>query len=85
MADQEVLDEHAGAVHRRDAGRVFRFVVVVAFIAALVIVGFDNRRDVRIGYAVGDASAPVWIVLVASTLAGVVIGFLIRHRPRRNV
>jgi len=32
----------------------------------------------------GDASAPIWIVLVAAALAGVVIGWLIRHRPRRD-
>ncbi|MCU1389303.1 MAG: hypothetical protein JWL72_2641 [Ilumatobacteraceae bacterium] len=73
------------AVHRRDVGRIFRFVLVVALIAVLVVVALDNRRDVRVGYAIGDADAPVWIVLVASAVAGMVIGWLARHRPHRNI
>ncbi|MCU1401269.1 MAG: hypothetical protein JWN62_4378 [Acidimicrobiales bacterium] len=73
------------AVHRRDVGRIIRFILVAALVAVLVIVALDNRRDVRVGYAIGDADAPVWIVLVASAVAGIVIGWLVRHRPHRNI
>lgn len=72
------------AVHRRDAGRMFRLVLALALIAALVIVAFDNRSDVRVGYAVGAAQAPVWMVLVLAAVAGLFIGWLARHRPRRH-
>ena len=72
------------AVHRRDVGRFIRFIFVAALIAVLVIVALDNRTNVRVGYSIGQAEAPVWIVLVASAVAGMIIGWLARHRPHRN-
>jgi uncharacterized integral membrane protein len=72
------------AVHRRDAGRIFRFVLAVALVVALMVVALDNTDDVRVGYAFGDANAPVWMVLVISAAAGIVIGWLVRHRPHRH-
>jgi uncharacterized integral membrane protein len=77
--------ENAAAVHRRDALMVIRFLVVAAIIVAIVAVGFDNRDDVRVGYAVGDTQAPIWMVIVIAVIAGMVIGWLIRHRPRHRV
>lgn len=68
----------------RDVTRGLRFFVVAALVAAIVIVAFDNRNDVRLGYVFGDAEAPVWIVLVAAGAAGVMIGWLLQHRPRRR-
>jgi uncharacterized integral membrane protein len=44
----------------------------------------DNRRDVRLGYAFGDAQAPTWIVIVATAVVGAVIGWLVRHGPRHR-
>ena len=67
-----------------DVSRGLRFVVVAVLVAAIVVVAFDNRDDVRLGYVFGDAQAPVWIVLVAAGIAGVMIGWLLRHRPHRH-
>ena len=80
----DVVERHAAAVHRHDAAQIFRFVIVAALVAAIVIVAMDNRDDVRIGYAFGDASAPVWIVLVAAAVAGLFIGWLLRHRAHHS-
>jgi uncharacterized integral membrane protein len=82
MSDDVV--EHTGAVHRRDAMRLIRWVFIAAIVVALVLVAMDNRNDVRVGYAVGDTDAPIWIVIIAAAVAGVFIGWLIRHRPRRG-
>lgn len=84
MNDRDVIDRQAGAVHRRDAAQMFRLVIVAAIIVALFLVAMDNRHDVRLGYVFDDAEAPTWIVIVAAALAGMVIGWLIRHRPRRD-
>ena len=84
MNDVDRVDEHTAAVHRRDAGRIVRLAFVLVIIAALVIVAMDNRDDVRIGYAFGDANAPVWIALVLSSIAGVVVGWLVRLRRRHD-
>jgi len=84
MDDLNEVDHHAAAVHRRDIARVVRLLIIAAIVAALVVVAMDNRDDVRIGYAAGETEAPVWIALVAATVCGVLIGWLLRHRPRQR-
>ncbi len=84
MADHDDIDKASGAVHRRDAARIVQLVVVVALIAAFVAVALDNRADVRVGYAVGEALAPGWLVIAISAFGGLMIGWLLRLRSRRN-
>ena len=79
------VQEHAGAVHRHDAALIVRWVLIAAIVVATIVVAMDNRSDVSVGYAVGDAQAPVWIVIVVAAVAGLLIGWLIRHRPRHRV
>ena len=83
MSDE--INDHAGAVHRHDFAQLVRWVFIAAIVAVVVVVAMDNRHDVRVGYAVGDAQAPIWIVIVAAAVAGMVIGWLIRHRPSRRI
>ena len=80
----EAVEQNSAAVHRHDLARIIRLLVIAALVIGLVVVAMDNRDDVRVGYSVGDASAPVWIVIVAAAASGLVIGWLIRHRPHRN-
>lgn len=79
------IGEHAGAVHRRDAAQLIRWLLIAAIIAAVVVVAMDNRKDTRVGYVFGDREAPTWTVIVAAAVAGMVVGWLVRHRPRRSV
>lgn len=79
------VSEHAGPVHRRDVAQLIRWLLIAAIVVALFLVGWDNRGDTRVGYAVGDAQAPIWIVVVAAAIGGMIIGWLIRHRPRHRV
>jgi uncharacterized integral membrane protein len=81
-------DEHDTDLHQsttgRDAGVIIRFLVAAAIAAALVVVGLDNRDDVRVGYGFGHKQAPIWIVLLIAAVAGVIIGWLIKHRPHHR-
>jgi uncharacterized integral membrane protein len=65
-----------------NTARLIRFVVAAAIVAALVLLGVDNRGDVRIGYVLGDTQAPVWTVLIAAAIGGLIVGWLVKHRPR---
>lgn len=77
--------EYVERKERRSVGSMLRLLVVIALLVGIVVVALDNRDQVRVGYAFGDANAPIWIVLVAAAAAGIVIGWLVRHRPHRNV
>ncbi len=83
MNDHDKNNE-SHVVRPRDMGHTFGLIIVAALIAALVVVALDNRTDVRIGYAVGEAMAPGWIVLVAAAICGIVIGWLFRRRSRQR-
>ena len=66
----------------RGVGRLLVIGLAVAMAVAIVLLAVDNTDDVRIGYVFGDLSGPLWAVIVIAALAGVIIGWLIRHRPR---
>jgi hypothetical protein len=34
-----------------------------------------------LGYVFGDVEAPIWMALVAAAAAGIVVAWLMRHRP----
>ncbi len=73
-----------GSARRHDAALILRVVVILAIIAALVAVALDNRAHVRVGYAIGHKDGPIWVVMLCSAVAGVIIGGLLRHRPHRR-
>jgi uncharacterized integral membrane protein len=73
-------DEHSSTTV--DLGRVVRLTLVAGIVAVLVLVAVDNRKDVRVGYVLGDTEAPIWIVLVLAAVCGVLIGWLMQHRHR---
>jgi uncharacterized integral membrane protein len=70
---------------RRSAATTARLIVGALLLAALIAVIVDNRRSVSVGYVVGDAEAPMFVVLVAAALAGAIIGWLFLHRRRRRL
>jgi uncharacterized integral membrane protein len=84
MSDRDDASVHAGAVHRRDVSKLIRWLFIAAIVVVVVVVAMDNREDVSVGYAVGDTTGPIWIVILVSAVAGIVIGWLVRHRPRHR-
>ena len=77
---REAVVENAGAVHRHDLARLFRFLLALALVVALVLVGIDNRSKVRVGYVIGHAQTPVWVVVVGAALAGMVVAAALAGR-----
>jgi uncharacterized integral membrane protein len=88
VAQQEVklMSTPQQTIHwqeRTDVGRIARGVIVVLIVAAIMALAIDNRHDIQLGYVIGDATAPAWMVVTASAIAGVGIGWLVKHRPGR--
>lgn len=84
MRERDEVDQNSGAVHRRDLARILRLAVVVVLVGAVVLVALDNRSDARVGYVFGDATAPMWLIVVAAAVSGAIIGWLLRHSSRRR-
>jgi uncharacterized integral membrane protein len=78
------MSDQQPAPQTTDKGRTARLVVALVIVAAVVAVAVDNRNEVEVGYVVGDVSAPLWVVLVAAGIAGIVVGWLVKHRPGRR-
>ena len=78
-------DDHLSVAERsRDFGRAVRIVVMAALVLAVVFLALDNADEVQVGYVVGDVDVPLWIVVLGAALAGLIIGWLVRHRSRRD-
>lgn len=59
MADGPIED--AGAVHRHDIAQLLRLALAIVVVIALILIGLDNRSDVRIGYVIrGAGTVPEW-------------------------
>ena len=85
MIDDEERAQHLDApARRRDTAQFVRGAIAALLLVAIVLIALDNRRDVRLGYVFGDADVPVWIAMVAAAVVGALIGWLLKHRPRRR-
>lgn len=88
MASTYEPDRHASDVvvvqRNHHTGRIIRLLVAALIAAAVIAVGLDNRQKVRVGYPSGHTNTPMWIVLIAAAIAGIIIGWLIKHRPHRH-
>ena len=60
--------------------------VVLGTLVLVLVVAFavDNRDNVRIGWVVGDGSAPLVLVLLATAVVGALMGWLLLHRPHHQ-
>ena len=77
-------EQSESALTSRGIGTIVRVTVVAAIVALLVVIAVDNRNDVRLGYVTGSTQAPLWIVVVLAGVGGLVVGWLVKHRPRHR-
>jgi uncharacterized integral membrane protein len=75
----EVSARAEARIRRRQTLRLTTLAVVVAASAALAI---DNRDSVRIGYVVGERSAPLVVALVVAFVLGALTAWLLSVRGR---
>ncbi len=83
MSDEELIEESGG---RGPSPVKLVFVAVVAVGMAAFIV--QNTDDAPVSWLMFDGSAPVWMVIVISAVAGAVLsealGWAIRRSRRRR-
>lgn len=81
MADDErpITEESS-----RDVGALLRLTLAGVLVILLAAFAIDNRDDVRVGWVVGDSSAPLFVVLFLSAVVGALIGCLVLSIVRRR-
>lgn len=73
------------ALHEhRASGTWARLALGVLLLAMIVAFAVDNRDNVRIGWVVGDGSAPLVLVLLLTAVVGALIGWLLLHPPHHH-
>jgi len=81
MTDEELIEEPDG---RRGLGKLIVVAIVGVALAAFVV---QNTNDTDVSWLVFDESAPLWIVIVVSAVAGAILseaaGWMIRRSRRR--
>jgi uncharacterized integral membrane protein len=66
----------------QDLGRTLRLIAAAVLVLITVGLVLDNRRDVRIGWVLGDVTTPLAFALILTFLLGLVVGWLGAHRRR---
>jgi hypothetical protein len=67
-----------------DLGSILRYGAFGLMAAAIVALVLDNRQQVRLGYVLGEATAPGWMVIVVAGICGIAIAWIIRYRRERH-
>ncbi len=81
MTDEELIEEPDG---RRGLGKLIVVAIVGVALAAFVV---QNTDDTPVSWLMFDESAPLWIVIVISAVAGAILSeaadWMIRRSRRR--
>jgi uncharacterized integral membrane protein len=79
----DVTPKQEQRVRRINVARLFTAAVLVALIAVLAI---DNRQQTDVGWVLGDYRMPLFVVIIAAGVVGMMVGRLMqwRHHRRRN-
>jgi uncharacterized integral membrane protein len=82
LSVHEEYDEREG--HRRRAAPTARLIVGAVLLVVVIAVVVDNRQGTTVGYVFGNVRAPLIVVMLASAVAGGLVGWLLLHRARRE-
>jgi uncharacterized integral membrane protein len=75
-------DEMVHGERRIRARQTIRVLVWLVVLAAVVVFAVVNTDEVSVDWIVDDSSAPLWVVIAVSAVAGAIVGFF--ARPRRS-
>jgi len=82
LSVHEGYDERDG--HRRRSAQTARLIVGTVLLVVVIAIVVDNRQSTTVGYVFGNVRAPLIVVMVASAVAGALVGWLLLHRARRE-
>jgi len=84
--EERAMTDESTHHHEKHRDAALNARLVLGGLLLLAIVGFavDNGDEVRIGWVVGDGSAPLVLVLLVTAVVGALVGWLLLHRPHHQ-
>ena len=61
-----------------------KMILAAILVVIVVILAIVNSQDIKVDFVVGDVTLPLFVVIVGSALIGLIIGYFIGRREKRD-
>ena len=61
-----------------------KMILVAILVVIIVILAIANSQDTTVDFVVADISLPLFVVIVGSALVGLIVGYFLGRRERRD-
>jgi uncharacterized integral membrane protein len=61
-----------------------KMVLAAILVAVVVILAIANSQDIKVDFVVADITLPLFVVIVGSALIGLVVGYFLGRREKRD-
>jgi uncharacterized integral membrane protein len=61
-----------------------RMILVAILVVIIVILAIVNSQDIKVDFVVADITLPLFVVIVGSALVGLIVGYFLGRRERRD-
>ena len=70
----------------RDLGRTIspKMILVAILVVIIVILAIANSQDQKVDFVVADITLPLFVVIVGSALVGLIVGYFLGRREKRD-
>jgi len=69
-----------------DSGRTIspKMILVGILVVIVVILAIVNSQDIKVDFVVADVTLPLFVVIVGSALIGLIVGYFLGRREKRD-
>jgi uncharacterized integral membrane protein len=61
-----------------------KMILVGVLVVILVILALVNSQDIKVDFVVADVTLPLFVVIVGSALIGLIVGYFIGRREKKD-
>ena len=61
-----------------------KMVIVAILVVVVVVLAIANSQDIKVDFVVTDITLPLFVVIVGSALVGLIVGYFLGRRERRD-
>jgi uncharacterized integral membrane protein len=78
--------EDRGASGSGGAGRSIspKMVLAAILVVIVIVLAIANSQDIKVDFVVADITLPLFVVIVGSAVIGLVVGYFLGRREKRE-